>query len=1204
MNTYIDCLDDEQRKHIREDIDTNMFVEAGAGAGKTTSIVGRVMRQFQSGNFPPESIVIITFTNAAAEELRERITKEVARRVVLDSNDPDYVEHRYLDQLDRMNISTIHSFCNTILSEKSIEVELPVAAKLLENEEYATLLKDYFEDWLSRLKKEQWEELDAFSNKAPRRSIKNAIFKFFLSMEAAGEDANIVIPSYDDSAAKKELAKEIIELWEDICAVFDMCCTFQMKERGLSVPEFVSKNTKGAIESRGNAATNIIKEYVAYKQTLSSSDDADPDSLLLLLKRFVSKEAAPTKNFSWFAPGKGNDKKTSVEQLNRQIYAWFTGDTSEIDALGETLTWDSGAIKERQKYLDEKQQEVRSSAGSDLKYRTYALYAREALYAFRRDRDKKELTNNLLLYKMKLLMEKQEVREYYAKRYKSFYVDEFQDTDHIQADFIWNLAAEPTDLSKLRNGALFVVGDPKQSIYRFRGADPEVFFAIKDKMENLSNAEVFFLSKNYRSNEKIIEWVDAYFSRVKMVAAGNYQGMETVKYLPSSDNVSVKRLAGFYHLKDSLIDLDVDQRELVTVIKNLMAGGYKIYDADLKMERTIRYSDFLVLFDSHTLMPQYVECFLQAQIPVNVMGEIQVDSDYAVKSFLRIYSAITGRFHKAKQMGAIEALRYSGYQVPDLDTTKPLEEQLIRYYEEVIENIRKRTRSYSAYGKAEYLMRHPEYFMKKEEALDQFRVIAILSRIQQMLENCAAEAYDSEDTLIQAFHEYKDKVLERELPMIENEDSVRLMNLHKAKGLEGNIVIWAKRDCSHTIEGSAYRKENLYYPGYREGLVRWISYENEGSLLMQATKEAEMEYRRLEYVAATRAKQAFIFLNIIDGKENILFDRWNMGSDFNRLYDKLPFESFPKLEEVIAGVGIPLATAIPVNEKYDIKDFTIAPQLCEDQTLQDKITKRSYSPSHFEVKGSTKTILGREAKAEEEQKQTIYDPEAGMEIEKTASIDEELAKTEKEALSKRPIGTIVGNVLHRAFELAVKRVAYHECGNIDSLAKLCVHQAISENAMDIPADKKIVYEKFVLAAVCAGMKHYEQKGYLRDKKEINTELQFSFYENNQEGDSPFEREDDENLGTPILVNGFMDLLIIDSDNHALILDYKSDEADNLSDEQIAQALTKKYSPQITMYKKAVQKLYGINGDAIDAALIYFRDYDFESGSIRVCELAL
>ena len=152
--------EETKRQNIIENLSDNVFVEAGAGAGKTTLIVKRIINQLKSG-IEPGAIVVITFTNAAAEVLRSRITEQV-RNACKDEKLSD-TERQNLESavlyLDLMNISTIHSFCFKLLQERVFDAKLPMDVALMEKDETKVQHSRFFSSWMKQLTKADWENL-------------------------------------------------------------------------------------------------------------------------------------------------------------------------------------------------------------------------------------------------------------------------------------------------------------------------------------------------------------------------------------------------------------------------------------------------------------------------------------------------------------------------------------------------------------------------------------------------------------------------------------------------------------------------------------------------------------------------------------------------------------------------------------------------------------------------------------------------------------------------------------------------------------------------------------------------------------------------------------------------------------------------------------------------------------------------------------
>ena len=163
--------EEEARNQVIDQLDKNMFVEAGAGAGKTYLIVERITNMLKH-EFWPSEIVVITFTNAAAEELRGRI----ARRIREESLNNVSLKEK-LSHLDEMNISTIHSFCNVLLKEQSIAAGLPIDISIIDEKEEQKMKYKYLNYYLAQLSENEWDKLcpEVKGKKTEKKAVRGYI---------------------------------------------------------------------------------------------------------------------------------------------------------------------------------------------------------------------------------------------------------------------------------------------------------------------------------------------------------------------------------------------------------------------------------------------------------------------------------------------------------------------------------------------------------------------------------------------------------------------------------------------------------------------------------------------------------------------------------------------------------------------------------------------------------------------------------------------------------------------------------------------------------------------------------------------------------------------------------------------------------------------------------------------------------------------
>ncbi len=957
--------EDNIRKEIIEKLEQNVFVEAGAGAGKTTLIVSRIMNQLKNG-MSPKKIVVITFTNAAAEELRSRIIKKVreeSRSEKLTDKERKFLEEA-LKQMDLMNISTIHSFCLKLLKERIFDAKLPMDIRLLEETATAKQHKDFFTEWIGKLDTKDWKVL------------KN--------------------------------------------------CMTQWKWKQSTVLEIIEQFFMQMCELPDN--TNI------YQPTLT---------------KIVTKD----------------------EYYTKLLYY---------------------AIKARKEYQNSRQ--IRNVTNDDLLQKTH-----------------------------RLICKSEEARKYFAKRIGCIYVDEFQDTDHIQEEFIWKLAADENDSAKLRDGALFLVGDPKQSIYRFRGAQPEVYFKAKQKMGALSNAGVYHLNYNFRSNEKIIQWVNDSFASRQITSNQPYSPMIAKKVLPSG--CDQKTLAGVYYYKNpekKSTDYTEDAAALATLIRELVGKPYQIVDEQngTMSERPVRYSDILILCYKKDKMDEYLKVMSTCEIPVQIDGSIKLENNQVLRCYARIYDCLTHAYDHAKKIGALEALKENGCA----DEYASLNELL------------KKTAEMSDYGVAEYLLRRLDVLLPRDMEISKVQMISAQTKLQQMFESVLIAEEVNGSGIAEAFWRYCDAVVDRELSLEEGADAVRFMNLHKAKGLEGNIVILTKRDEQMQFGLGSFRKGSDFYPACRNRRGRWSVYANYPgipAILQDAQQQEAEEQTRLQYVAATRAKQVLIVMDAI--KDHCMFIDY-------------PLKNTPGVESV---------ESIIQNAKAFSKEETTADTYSYEENLLEKQEPswHSLSPSGLEKKRS----------------------------DIRASVREKMTDEQKEAYrpQMRPTGNIAGNVMHRSLELFINRWAIdfeRAPKTLEKMMSICVKQAILENKKDIEKEREELYQTFMVRMLSIFAEWTYQKKLFRQAKNVYTELDFSYFK---------EQMEFADKCLPTWMNGTADLIVENQDGSFWVLDYKSDYAPYLTTEDYEASLREKYEGQLFEYRYAVGRLFDVEEKNVHLGIISF-----------------
>ena len=1151
----VNIAEDEKRKRIVDDLDVNCFVEAGAGAGKTTIIKNRIVNQLKSG-VKPEEIVAITFTKAAARELKERIFDAVEKASV--DNNNTIQEREYLkaalDELDRMQISTIHGFCHRLLEERCFDVGLPMGFELMQEDDEKALFDDFFVKWAEQnVNFTDWESFNSLvkgeDNK--RRTSFSRMRRLAMDLAKLAPDMQVTVAG--DWSKIKEHENVAKNLLGEIEIKLDSVAEEAKDVLGVEVFKEIPKD-------------NLLKSCTGVRDALKNGDVLDSLSALNEVPdkdwasdNFPIKISKSSVSAFYYNSGKAKTKK----QADNEAVIWL-GPVNEKKAK----------VRE---FLNNKKDDIKKYVLL-LKlplYRRFVELAEKAAKDFRQSFPSGQMTNDLLLLRtLELVRESEDVRSYFARKFKYYYVDEFQDTDHIQESFIRLLTQKESEKDTLRDGALFVVGDPKQSIYRFRGAEPEIYFGTKKWMKSLDNAIVVELSNNYRSNNEIIDWVNSSFNTKAITPGSAYVPMnaDPNKLINIQGGIPKNLIHGVYQYDaagkflsadDSKPDkkaekINSDTHNLCDLIEQMVSSGLIMKDGK---PQKIEYSDFLLLSTNMPGMDEYAKAMRERGIPFVMDSKTKASEDYYIGAFIRMYAWLANCYDKKAIEGAMETLAVSGAKLYEKNV-------------KILDIVRKETKGYSAYGCINYLMEHKSLFIPKDADIDSYSMATLQRRLQQMTEAVTVDKHADHLSVLAALRKYQMNDIERELVMEASPNAVHFMNLHKAKGLEGNIVIITNRIENRGFRDSEYRDGKKFYPAITDMIpgniktVSWCAYEGDKNIKEKAEAEDKSERIRLEYVAATRAKEALIFMDNLtkEGTLSLFIEGYNL-ENLPKIKESVEFENGKEAEKcstMASGDGSE-AEEKDAASKFPVSDHEKIAK--ERQTVKDcsKPVFSSESPSDYEDDNSGKKSRNS-----------------------VAAIDDDMLDGDSDIEGVK--GNIFGTVMHRSFELFIERRKDEGLRDLLSggltVAELCIKQAILENAEKISLDDRGKYYDFLMCIFSAFEEWYTNSGIETDAEQIYTELPFSYC---LEGDE----------SVPIWMHGEADLVIKKKDGSVHIIDYKSDDDDGYSEEEFKQRLIGKYTPQIAAYRRAISRVLNIEQEKITAEIISFSYMDTEGKPIRI-----
>ena len=806
-NDYAPPAGDElARQRILADLDSNMLIEAGAGSGKTTSLVGRMHALVMSGE-PVERIAAVTFTRKAANELRERfqIKLETELRKLEHGSDGWRLCDRALQDIDRAFLGTIHSFCARILREHPLDIALDPNFSEVTETAWDELRRDFWNRWIERCKRSGDPMLDGLA--------------------AIGVEAASLYDGFKCVMGYMDIEFPLLERDEpDISA-----CREKLDALIRSARELMPKLEP---EDGWDPLMSLIQQLEYHRR---SNDWRNISSFCASLEK-ITQSACEVTQKRWSDDKAG---KTAAKMLAEQFVSLLD---TEITRL--LTCW------------------------YEYRYPVVMRFLERATADFARERHETGQLGfeDLLLLSARLLRERPRVRDALGERYRRLLVDEFQDTDPLQAEVCFLLASESSEGTDWRSvrpraGGIFLVGDPKQSIYRFRRADIQVYELAKSRMAECG--VVLALTRNFRSVAPIGDFVNRYFEGVFPDSASGVQApftpMHAEKEAGATDGVSEYWVRPERRDKWSIISTDAAQ--VASWIAARVLSG----------ECTA--SDFLILTARTAPLASYARALAARNIPVTTSGA-KLPQEEELSELLVVLRAIADPDNPIAVVAALEGL-FFGCGPADL-------------YEARVAGLRFRIThpqdaDDSVVARSLHQL-HEWWKTSQRQAAD-----VLLERIlddtgllcyaaSQMLGDARAGALlRLVDTLRQAAMSgasgITDAVNRIEQLLTQDSDdaplrpgrtdAVRVMNLHKAKGLEAKVVVLAApvpvTDFPPTVHIT--RGESGAATGGMVVASGHSTIAQPAGWAAMAEAEcgfADAERQRLLYVAATRAMRELV----------------------------------------------------------------------------------------------------------------------------------------------------------------------------------------------------------------------------------------------------------------------------------------------------------------------------------------------------------
>ena len=846
--------DQAARKRAVESIDASVFLEAGAGAGKTRVMVDRIVRIVRSGRAELRQIVAITFTEKAAGELRSRIRRALNDELRRADSDRQRDSMRLaLEQIDSAHIETIHSFCSSLIRERPFDAQIDPYYDVLAQLAAGLDFDDAWDQWL-------WQEhgpaaRDALAQMLEWNVEPASIREAALAIESH-RDLEIRIPRIETADPRAAYAE-----WRaDADAIAE------------------------AYQREGSPTQNrAVAEFTAALDALA--DDGDDD-------------------------GADDDDGDDPDRLARRMTAFNPKppDKRKRTASARDL-WDAAAERRNAFAGDSKRNALADLLDS---LRQFA-----AEHAENRAKAGNLSFDDLLLGARNLIRDREPARDHFRRRYKTLLIDEFQDTDPLQAELVMLLAAEQSTGDWLdatpAPGRLFVVGDPKQSIYRFRRADIDIYEHVKRIFQNAADrgdgAIVERLDVNFRSTPALVQWANRAFDRILVQEADDqhdYQAEFSKTRHHRDDAVGGGVIVVDSPEKHENVGEARDEEALLlaSLVRAILEGGQpfsRILDAETGEIRTASPRDIALLVRTRTEIERLTDVFDSKLIPYHLDSGRGFFTRGEVRDLTSILMALDD---PADEVAIAAALKSPIAAASDQD--------LFDYVwggEELDDDGRRRRRPLRIYGeipdhapdpvrrglellnrlqrelRSRSLPQFVEHVLRESRLLDaQFlhgaRSDDRAANLQTLVLR-AAEFADAQGDSLRPFVQWLAQRQTQDLSEAESPtsevagDVVRIMTIHQAKGLEYPIVILPKLAAGNRPDNTKVIVNRATDPETgRPGNTLDIQIGRVGSGVRTPgfDKEIEKKFtdaeeRRILYVAATRAKD-WLILPKFDAKRN------------------------------------------------------------------------------------------------------------------------------------------------------------------------------------------------------------------------------------------------------------------------------------------------------------------------------------------------
>jgi len=841
---------------------SRIIVSAGAGSGKTAVLTERVIRKLKTG-IHINKLLILTFTKAAAQEMKERIRASIKTSENLKEE---------LDLIDSAYITTFDSFALSIVKKyhylKNITNKVKIAESTVISLEKRKILDNIFDELYQEENHRFLNFIDTFCVKDDEL-IRKSILKMNDRLDMKYDKIDY-LKNYIDNFYNLEKINQDINNYQNL--IFENIEQIKVLLENLS--NYVELDFYYDFFNALNGLINA-KDYNDIKNNLD-----------ITLPR-MKKNSLPD----------ASDIKKLITEEIKKIKALCPYEN--IDEIKES-------ILQTKDYV-----EVIIEIILKLDFKIKKLKRDNDLYEF----------NDIAQMAIEILKENDEVRYEVRDFFQEILVDEYQDTSDLQEMFI----------SLIDNNNIYMVGDIKQSIYRFRNANPYLF---KNKYENYQKGVGGYkidLNKNFRSREEVLDDINLLFCLIMDSTLGGADYKDTHQmifgnqiYVTDGKTTQQQHMEFLTYQNDKTSPFTKEEMEMFIIandIKQKIASSYQVLDKKTSKLRAATYSDFVILMDRSTYFEDYKKVFEYLNIPLSIEKEESAnleDDIKTLKNLIRLIELVHDNNYQ-------EEFRYMYLSVArsflmnisdqdifiDLKMDKVKESNLFKKVKTLAEKLE----DYTITSLLDDIITEFNYY---ECLITKGSVESATIRLDYIYN--LAKSLEENGYTVNSFSTYLEEVFKENIDLKfsstkESSNSCKMMTIHKSKGLEFPICYFSGLSLKFNMSDV---KENFLFDEhigfltpfiYQEQLAKTIYH----SLLKDIYIEEEISEKiRLLYVALTRAKEKMIFLWPKDDEEVKSLDNEIVENKIRKKYRSF-LDMIKSIEEVL----------LPFQKQVDLKNINL-----------------------------------------------------------------------------------------------------------------------------------------------------------------------------------------------------------------------------------------------------------------------------------------